>query len=65
MRINANTFFCQLPQVKQNEIKDMLRKKLESEECYSVDEIEAQIESASENRLWVIEEVLDISQFFD
>jgi uncharacterized membrane-anchored protein len=63
MKINANTYVCQLSEEKQDILKVLVTKHF-TKEGYSNKEIEEILESVFENRLWNVEEVVDIKQFF-
>ena len=60
--MNSNKFVCMLSQEEQNEIEEKLRKHLESE-GYSKDEIEETIKNAMDDRLWNLEEIMDITKY--
>lgn len=60
--INANTFICQLSIKDQYKIKELVTAYLISE-GYNEDEIKESIESVMENRLWNVQDIIDITPF--
>ncbi|MBU3144635.1 hypothetical protein [Clostridium sp. CF012] len=60
--MNSNTFVCLLSQEKQDKIKELVTS-YAIKEGYGADEIEKMIVSVMENRLWNIEDIIDIKQF--
>ncbi|MCB2354715.1 hypothetical protein [Clostridium estertheticum] len=60
--MNSNTFVCLLSQEKQDKIKELVTL-YAIKEGYGADEIEKMIVSVMENRLWNIEDIIDIKQF--
>ena len=60
--MNSNTFVCQLSEAVQDRIKVLVNDYF-TKDGYSHNEITEIISSVMENRLWNIEEVIDIKQF--
>jgi hypothetical protein len=60
--MNSSIFICQLSQVKQNKIKNLVSKHLIAE-GFENDKIQEIIENVMSDRLVNIEEVVDINQF--
>ncbi len=58
--MNSNIFVCQLSKKNQNKIRKLITKHF-TEEGYTHSEIKDIIESVMENRLWNIEEVININ----
>lgn len=59
--MNANTFVCQLSEKNQNKLKRMIKEHF-LQEGYSAADIKKIIESVMENRLWNVEEIIDINE---
>ena len=60
---NANSFVCELTKENQEKIQKAVRSFM-IKEGYENDYVEETVISAMENRLWNIEEIMDIKQFF-
>ncbi len=59
--MNSNIFVCQLPEKSQNKLKRMIKEHF-LQEGYSAADIKKIIESVMENRLWNVEEIIDINE---
>lgn len=61
--MNANSFVCELSKENQEKIKNSVKEYL-IKEGYNKDYIEETVINAMEGRLWNVEEIVDIKQFF-
>lgn len=60
--MNTNTYFAQLPEDLQSEILQEVKNHLEKN-GHSVEEIKEALENVKCDRLWVIEDIVDIKKY--
>lgn len=59
--MNSNIFICELSKENQDKIKKSILKYL-IKEGYNINQIKETLTSVMENRLWLVEEIIDINQ---
>ncbi|MBY7043762.1 hypothetical protein FDB14_17440 [Clostridium botulinum] len=59
--MNSNIFICELSKENQDKIKKSVLKYL-IKEGYNINQIKETLTSVMENRLWLVEEIIDINQ---
>ncbi|NFI02410.1 hypothetical protein FDB15_17445 [Clostridium botulinum] len=59
--MNSNIFICELSKENQDKIKKSILKYL-IKEGYDINQIKETLTSVMENRLWLVEEIIDINQ---
>jgi len=60
--MNSNTFVCELSKENQNKIKEVVKLYL-VKEGYNDEEIKESISNAMEDRLCILQDIIDIKQF--
>lgn len=61
-KINANSFICLLSEDKQEKIRQLVSEYLIAE-GYGHDKIKEVISNVMDDRLWILQDVIDIKQF--